>query len=201
MPTRLRVAKPHAAPSGTHTGAGEPGGDTTFLVGFYNIGWQDSHLAGRAAHGRVRALGKECARAIQEHCLSVLCLCEFGTNRMDENPMANIGDTEQFKTYAPGKTVHVWLKGVIEQESGTTSLAVDVTVLGPYAVIVVLERASSDSPCQLHGPIVNISGTVHSYRKAVRAHVRLKDTEHVAEVWVHHANASRQRKYGPEARK
>ena len=190
-PWSASVGKPRAELEGARPSVAKPRDDATFRVGFYNIGWQDNAIQGSAAERRVRALGQECAKAIEECCLGVLCLCEFGTNRMDEQPLANIGHSEGFKNLAPGKRVEVWLKEVIEKESCKTSWFVDAEVIGPYAVVVARERACFERPCQLHGPLVHMTGTDHSYRMAVCAKVRVTGTDHVAEVWLHHAPSSK----------
>ena len=66
-------------------------------VGFYNIGWTDTQLSGQNHEMHRKQLGRDCARAFEINDLGMLCLCEVGNNKLDENLHAHLGNSPGFQ--------------------------------------------------------------------------------------------------------
>ena len=80
-------------------------------------------------------LGRDCARAFEFNDLGMLCLCEVGTNKLDENLHAHLGNSAGFQDKYGGQNVNSWLEQVI-QECCKTSIDLEAYVLGPYAIVL-----------------------------------------------------------------
>ena len=104
-------------------------------VGFYNIGWTDSQLSGQDHEMHRKQLGRDCARAFEFNDLGMLCLCEVGTNKLDENLHAHLGNSAGFQDKYGGQSVNRWLEQVIH-ECCKTSIDLQAYVLGPYAIVL-----------------------------------------------------------------
>ena len=104
-------------------------------VGFYNIEWTESQLSGQNHEMHRRQLGRDCAQAFEFHDLAMLCLCGVGTNRLDENLDAHLGNSAGFQDKYGEQDVNSWLKQVI-QECCKTSMNLEAHVLGPYAIVL-----------------------------------------------------------------
>ena len=84
-------------------------------VGFYNIGWNDSLLSGQDHEMHRKQLGRDCARAFELNDLDMLCLCEVGTNTLDENVHAHLGNSAGFQDNYGEQNVDRWLEQVIQE--------------------------------------------------------------------------------------
>ena len=84
-------------------------------VSFYNIGWTDSQLSGQNHEMHRKQLGRDCARAFEFNDLGMLCLCEVGTNKLDENLHAHLGNSAGFQDKYGGQNVNRWLEQVIHE--------------------------------------------------------------------------------------
>ena len=167
-------------------------------VGFYNIGWTDTQLSGQDHEMHRMQLGRECARALELNDLGMLCLCEVGTNKLDENLDAHLGNSAGFRDKYPLQDVNRWLERVIE-ECCTTSIDLEAYVLGPYAIVLNKSVCCFRSSPTLKGPLV--TGTDHTYRRAVHSVIEVLPHGPLIEVWVHHAPSSKERKYTSHALK
>ena len=74
-------------------------------VGYYNIGWTDTEISGPLHEMHRKQLGRDCARAFEFHDLGMLCLCEVGTNKLDENLHAHLGNSAGFQDM--GRASHI----------------------------------------------------------------------------------------------
>ena len=83
----------------------------------------------------VKQLGRDCAGALLFHDPGMLCLCGVGTNRLDENLDAHLGNSAGFQDKYGEQDVNSWLKQVI-QECCKTSMNLEAYVLGPYAIVL-----------------------------------------------------------------
>ena len=92
-------------------------------IGFYNIGWTDFQP------------GRDCAGAFEFNDINMLCLCEVGTNKLDENLHAHLGNSAGFQDKYGGQNVNRWLDQVIH-ECCKTSIDLQAYVLGPYAIVL-----------------------------------------------------------------
>ena len=99
-------------------------------VGFYNIGWTDTQLSGQNREMHRKQLGRDCARAFESNDLGMLCLCEVGNNKLDENLHAHLGNSAGFQDKYPFQDVNRWLEQVI-QECCKTSIDLQAYILGP----------------------------------------------------------------------
>ena len=104
-------------------------------VGLYNIGWTDSQLSGQNHEMHRKQLGRDCARAFEFHDIGMLCLCEVGTNKLDENLHAHLGNSAGFQDKYGRQNVNRWLEQVIH-ECCKTSIDLQAYVLGPYAIVL-----------------------------------------------------------------
>ena len=154
-------------------------------------------LSGQHHEMHRERLGRDCARAFESCDLGVLCLCEFGNNKLDENLDAHLGDSPGFKDKYPGQNVNIWLEQVI-QEFCTTSTDLQACVLGPYAIILNKSVCCFRSSPTLKGPLV--TGTDHTYRRAVHSVIEVLPQSFLIEVWVHHAPSSKEWEYTVLAR-
>ena len=111
-------------------------------VGFYNIGWTDSQLSGQNHEMHRKQLGRDCARAFEFNDLGMLCLCEVGTNKLDENLHAHLGNSAGFQDKHGGQSVNRWLEQVIH-ECCKTSIDLQAYVLGRYAIFSTKAFAAS----------------------------------------------------------
>ena len=93
-------------------------------VGFYNIGWTDTQLSGQNHEMHRKQLD-----------LGMLCLCEVGNNKLDENLHAHLGNSAGFQDKYRGQDVNRWLEQVI-QECCKTSIDLQAYVMGPYAIVL-----------------------------------------------------------------
>ena len=132
-------------------------------VGFYNIGWTDTQLSGQDHEMHRMQLGTECARALELNDLGMLCLCEVGTNKLDENLDAHLGNSAGFRDKYPLQDVNRWLERVIE-ECCTTSIDLEAYVLGPYAIVLNKSVCCFNACPRLTGALVTCLGTDHTYR-------------------------------------
>ena len=73
-------------------------------VGFYNIGWTDTQLSGQKHEMHRKQLGRDCARAFEFNDLGMLCLCEVGNNKLDENLHAHLGSSAGFQDKYRGQS-------------------------------------------------------------------------------------------------
>ena len=64
----------------------------------------------------------------------MLCLCEVGTNKLDEDLHANLGNSVGFQDKYGGHNVNEWLEQVIHK-CCETSIDFQACVLGPYAIV------------------------------------------------------------------
>ena len=62
-----------------------------------------------------KQLGRDCARAFEFNDLGMLCLCEVGTNKLDENLQAHLGNSAGFQNKYRGQNVNRWLEQVIHE--------------------------------------------------------------------------------------
>ena len=141
-------------------------------VGFYNIGWTDTELSGQNHKMHRQQLGRDCARAFEFNDLGMLCLCEVGSNKLDENLHAHLGNNAGFQDKYRGQDVNIWLEQVI-QECCKTSIDLQAYVMGPYAIVLdksvccleASRRIRSVSGAALHN-CQRIEGIIASmYRK------------------------------------
>ena len=165
--------------------------------GFYNIGWTDAHLSGENYEMYRERLGKEGAQAFDLHRLGMLCLCEVGNNRLDENPDAHLGNSTGFQDKYPGQNVNIWLEEAIRKFK--TDIALQTYVLGPYAIVLNNNICRFQTSPQLTNPLVTEEGTDHTYRRAARSVIQVLPCGPIIEVWVHQAS-SKERMYTLVAR-
>ena len=118
-------------------------------VGFYNIEWTESQLSGHDHETHRKQLGRDCAQAFEFHDLGMLCLCGVGTNKLDENLDAHLGNSAGFLAKYGGQNVNTWLEQVI-QECCRSFIDLQAYVLGPYA-IVLDSRCRSQNADDWHG--------------------------------------------------
>ena len=118
-------------------------------VGFYNIDKTDEQLCGENHEMHVKQLGRDCAGALLFHDPGMLCLCGVGTNRLDENLDAHLGNSAGFLAKYGGQNVNTWLEQVI-QECCRSFIDLQAYVLGPYA-IVLDSRCRSQNADDWHG--------------------------------------------------
>ena len=104
-------------------------------VCFYNIQWTDEQLSGQNHKMHVKQLGEDCAGAFEVHDLGMLCLCGVGTNKLDENLDAHLGNSAGFLAKYGVQNVNTWVEQVI-QECCKTSMNLEAYVLGPYAIVL-----------------------------------------------------------------
>ena len=168
-------------------------------VGFYNIGWTDTQLSGQNHEMHRKQLGRDCARAFEFNDLGVLCLCEVGNNKLDENLDAHLGNSAGFQDKYRGQDVNRWLEQVIK-ECCKTSIDLQAYVLGPYAIVLDKSVCCFEASPRLTGALVTYSGTDHTYRRAVHSEIQVLPHGPLIEVWVHHAPSSKARGYTPLAR-
>ena len=168
-------------------------------VGFYNIGWTDTQLSGQNHQMHVKQLGRDCAGAFEDHDLGMLCLCEVGTNKLDENLHAHLGNSAGFQDKYRGQDFNRWLEQVI-QECSKTTIDLQAYVLGPYAIVLNKSVCCFEAPPRLTGALVTYPGTDHTYRRAVHSVIQVMSHGSLIEVWVHHAASSGGRGYTPDAR-
>ena len=67
--------------------------------------------------------------------LGMLCLCGVGTNRLDENLDAHLGNSAGFLAKYGGQNVNTWLEQVI-QECCRSFIDLQAYVLVPYAIVL-----------------------------------------------------------------
>jgi hypothetical protein len=168
-------------------------------VGFYNIEWTDTQLSGQNHEMHREQLGRDCARAFEFNDLGMLCLCQVGTNRLDENLHAHLGNSAGFQDKYRGQNVNRWLEQVI-QECCKTSIDLQAYVLGPYAIVLNKSVCCFEGSPKLTGALVTYPGTDHTYRRAVHSVIQVLPHGPLIEVWVHHAPSSKGRGYTPLAR-
>ena len=104
-------------------------------VGFYNVELPVSQLFGQDHEMHCKQLGMDCARAFESNDLAVLCLCGVGTNKLDENLDAHLGNSAGFQDKYRGQNVNRWLEQVIH-ECWKTSIDLQAYVLGPHALVL-----------------------------------------------------------------
>ena len=121
-------------------------------VGFYNIGWTDTQLSGQNHEMHRKQLGRDCARAFEFNDLGMLCLCEVGNNKLDENLHAHLGNSAGFQDKYRGQDVNRWLEQVI-QECCKTSIDLQAYVLGPYAIVLNTSICGFEAPPRLTGAL------------------------------------------------
>ena len=168
-------------------------------VGFYNIGWTDTQLSGQNHEMHRKQLGRDCARAFESYDLGMLCLCEVGSNKLDKNPDAHLGNSAGFEKNYPLQDVNIWLEHAI-QEWCETSIDLQANVLGPYAIVLNKSVCCFESYPRLTGALVDYPGTDHTYRRAVHSVIQVLPHGPLIDVWVHHAPSSKARGYPPLAR-
>ena len=64
----------------------------------------------------------------------MLCLCEVGTNKLDEDLHANLGNSVGFQDKYGGQNVKEWLEQAIHK-CCETSIDFQACVLGPCAIV------------------------------------------------------------------
>ena len=106
-------------------------------VGYYNINKTDEQLCGENHKWHVEQLGRDCVEAMKLNDLGMLCLCGVGTNRLDKNHDAHLGNSVGFRDKYGEQNVSSWLKQVI-QECCKTSMNLEAYVLGPYAIVFII---------------------------------------------------------------
>ncbi len=168
-------------------------------VGFYNIGWTGTQLSGHNHDMHREQLGRDCAQAFKFNNIGMLCLCEVGNNKLDENVHAHLGNSAGFQDRYQGQDVNVWLEQVI-QECCNTSIDVQAYVLGPYAMALDKTICCFETYPTLTGALVTSPGADHSYRRAVHSVIQVLPHGPLIEVWVHHAPHSKAREYTALAR-
>ena len=141
-------------------------------VGFYNIDKTDEQLCGENHEVHVKQLGGDCAGALQFHDLDMLCLCGVGTNRLDENLDAHLGNSAGFLAKYGGQNVNTWLEQVI-QECCRSFIDLQAYVLGPYAIVLDKSVCCFETSPRLRGPLVTYPGTDHTYRRAVHSVIQV----------------------------
>ena len=168
-------------------------------IGYYNIAWTDAQLSGRNHEWHREQLGRDCARAFESNDLAMLCLCQVGNNKLDENVDAHLGNSPGFQDKYPEQNVNIWLEQVI-QEFCTTSTDLQACVLGPYAIMLNKHVCCFETSPTLTRPLVSCPGANHTYRRAVHSVIEVLPHGPLIEVWVHHAPSSKERTYTPLAR-
>ena len=141
-------------------------------VGLYNIGWTDSQLSGQNHEMHRKQLGRDCAEAFEFNDLGMRCLCEVGTNQLDENLHAHLGNSAGFQDKYGGQNVNRWLEQVIH-ECCKTSIDLQAYVLGPYAIVLDKSVCCFETSPRLTGPLVTYPGTDHTYRRAVHSVIQV----------------------------
>ena len=167
-------------------------------VGFYNIGWADTRLSGKNSKMHRERLGRDCAQAFALNDLGMLCLCEVGDNKLDENLDAHLGSNAGFQDKYPGQDVNTWLEETIRKFD--TSIDLQAYVLGPYAIVLDKSVCCFKASPQLTDPLVTYAGANHTYRRAVHSVIQVLPYGPLIDVWVHHAPSSKARGYTPLAR-
>ena len=146
-----------------------------------------------------KQLGRDCALAFESNDLGVLCLVEFGNNKLDENLDAHLGNNTGFRDKYKGQNVNRWLEEAI-QKFCTTCTDLEACVLGPYAIVLDKSVCCFETYPTLKDPLVACPDIDHTYRRAVHSVVKVLPDGPLIEVWVHHAPSSKERGY-PEAPK
>ena len=101
-------------------------------IGFYNIGWTDFQP------------GRDCAGAFEFNDISMLCLGEVGSNKLDENLHAHLGNSAGCQDKCWGQDVNIWLDQVIHECCNTS---IDLQAYGPIIEVLVHHATS----CTDHG--------------------------------------------------
>ena len=157
-------------------------------IAYYNIGLTNTQLSGEDPEIYREKLGKDCALAFASNDLGVLCLVEFGHNKLDESLNAH-----------QGQNVKRWLEEAI-QKFCTTCTDLEACVLGPYAIVLDKSVCCFETYPTLTDPLVACPDIDHTYRRAVHSVVKVLPDGPLIEVWVHHAPSSKERGYTPVAR-
>ena len=157
-------------------------------IAYYNIGLTNTQLSGEDPEIYREKLGKDCALAFASNDLGVLCLVEFGHNKLDESLNAH-----------QGQNVKRWLEEAI-QKFCTTCTDLEACVLGPYAIVLDKSVCCFEASPRLTGALVTYPGTDHTYRRAVHSVIQVLPHGPLIDVWVHHAPSSKARGYTPLAR-
>ena len=100
-----------------------------------------------------KQLGKDCAGAFEFNDLAMLCLCGVGTNKLDENLDAHLGNSAGFQDKYGGQNVNRWLEQVIH-ECCKTSIDLQAYVLGPYAIVLDKSVCCFETSPRLTGHLV-----------------------------------------------
>ena len=158
-------------------------------IAYYNIGLTNTQLSGGDPEIYREKLGKDCALAFASNDLGVLCLVEFGHNKLDESLNAH-----------QGQNVKRWLEEAI-QKFCTTCTDLQACVLGPYAIVLDKSVCCFETYPTLTDPLVACPDIDHTYRRAVHSVVKVLPDGPLIEVWVHHAPSSKERKYTSHALK
>ena len=157
-------------------------------IAYYNIGLTNTQLSGEDPEIYREKLGKDCALAFASNDLGVLCLVEFGHNKLDESLNAH-----------QGQNVKRWLEEAI-QKFCTTCTDLEACVLGPYAIVLDKSVCCFETYPTLTDPLVACPDIDHTYRRAVHSVVKVLPDGPLIEVWVHHAPSSKERVYTLHAR-
>ena len=168
-------------------------------IAYYNIGLTNTQLSGEDHEMYREQLGRDCALAFESNDLGVLCLVEFGNNKLDENLNAHLGNSADFRDKYKGQNVNRWLEEAI-QEFCTTSTDLEACVLGPYAIVLDKSVCCFETHPTLTDPLVVCPDTDHTYRRAVHSVIEVLPDGPLIEVWVHHAPSSKERGYTALAR-
>ena len=120
-------------------------------VSFYNIGWTDSQLSGQNHEMHRKQLGRDCAGAFEFNDLGMRCLCEVGTNQLDENLHAHLGNSAGFQDKYGEQNVNTWLEQVIHEcckisEPWIPSSPSSSTSLSPPKCYTWPPRVTCDTP-------------------------------------------------------
>ena len=164
-------------------------------VGYWAIGWDDTQLLAKQYDINRKQLGEAIAMAFDRNDLGILCLCQVGTNRLDEDLDRNLGNSAGFERRYSGEDVNEWLKTAI-QERCKTSVDLQVYVLGPYAIVL-----DTNVCCFQRNPtLTDALVTGHNYRRAVNSVIQVLPNGPLIDVWVHCAESGRGRGFTAQAR-